>query len=103
MSGNQPPDDVPPDTAFPMVGDYVVIPGPGDAGYLEEPAPDLIEYLSDDELTELFEEDDPTEPEAADQDVVEEADNWAPPDETDADDFDGTIDEDPDEIDDAGG
>jgi len=52
MSGNQPSDDGPPeDAAFPAVGQYVEVPGPGDAGYVEPP-PDLAEGLNQDEFAE---------------------------------------------------
>ncbi len=44
MSGNQPV-DAPPDpasTGFPAVGQYDVVPGPGDPGYVEpDPDPEL--------------------------------------------------------------
>ena len=43
MSGNQPPDDsVPEGAAFPAIGQYDVVPGPGDADYVEPP-PDQAE------------------------------------------------------------
>lgn len=42
MSGNQPPDPPSGETpAFPAIGQYELVPGPGDPGYVEpDPEPD---------------------------------------------------------------
>ena len=56
MSGNAPPDDPSPDAAFPVVGDYIVVPGPGDPDYVELDFEDLDPPNDDD--PEEFELDD---------------------------------------------